>query len=324
MRIETLMQHLPDTYTSVDRELIQRAFRVAERAHEGQKRASGEPYINHCMAVADVLAEMRVPPEVIAAGLLHDTVEDTVITLEDVSRDFGDEIVSRGDQQQRIALEEEEQRQIAERRGEATPEEAAVILARSRKYDLAMETLRKTFLSMGEDVRVVLIKLADRLHNMRTLSHMPDHKKRRIAQETLDIFAPLANRLGIWQMKWELEDLAFSYVNPEKFKEISNQIAKGLSDREAEMQQIRARLLTEMNKAGLQVDISARPKHIYSIYRKMTRKGVTFDLVHDVRGVRVLAPEITSCYMALGIIHTNWRPIPGEFDDYIAAPKDNF
>jgi GTP pyrophosphokinase len=339
MRIETLMQHLPEAYSPADRELIERAYRVADRAHEGQKRASGEAYINHCLAVADILAEMRVPPEVIAAGLLHDTVEDTPVTLDDLRRDFGDEIarlvdgvtkltqlprVSRGDQQQSIDLQEEEQRQIAERRGEATPDEAAASLARSRKYDLAMETLRKTFLSMGEDVRVVLIKLADRLHNMRTLNHMPDHKIRRIAQETLDIFAPLANRLGIWHMKWELEDLAFSHVNPEKFREISDNISKGLSDRDAEMQQIRARLMAEMNKAGLHVDISARSKHIYSIYRKMTRKGVAFDMVYDVRGVRVLAPDITSCYMALGIIHTNWRPIPGEFDDYIAAPKDNF
>jgi GTP diphosphokinase / guanosine-3',5'-bis(diphosphate) 3'-diphosphatase len=339
MRIDTLMQDLPETYNPADRELILRAYRVAEKAHEGQKRASGEAYINHCLAVADILAEMRVPPEVVAAGLLHDTVEDTYVTLEDIRRDFGDEIarlvdgvtkltqlprVSRGDQQESIKLQEEEQRLIAERRGEAPPDEEAALLARSRKHDLALETLRKTFLSMGEDVRVVLIKLADRLHNMRTLSHMPKHKIQRIAQETLDIFAPLANRLGIWHIKWELEDLAFSYVNPEKYKEISDNIAKRLSEREAEMQQIRARLLNEMNKAGLQVDISARPKHIYSIYRKMTRKGVTFDLVHDVRGVRVLCPDVTSCYMALGIIHTNWRPIPGEFDDYIAAPKDNF
>ena len=195
-------------------------------AHEGQKRASGDPYINHCLAVADILAEMRVPPEVVAAAILHDTVEDTNVTLADIQRDFGDEIarlvdgvtkltqlprVSRGDQQEKEFILEEEMRLVAERRGEAGPAEEAVQLMRSRKHDLVSETLRKTFLAMGDDVRVVLIKLADRLHNMQTLHHMPEHKQRRIAQETLDIFAPLANRLGIWQMKWELEDLAFSY-----------------------------------------------------------------------------------------------------------------
>jgi GTP pyrophosphokinase len=339
MRIDTLMQDLPETYSPADRELILRAYKVAERAHEGQSRASGEPYINHCMAVAVILAEMHVPPEVISAGLLHDTVEDTDVTLEDLRRDFGDEIahlvdgvtkltqlprVSRGDQLQRIADQEEEMRVIAERRGEAGPDEAAALLARSRKHDLANETLRKTFLAMGDDVRVVLIKLADRLHNMRTLSHMPDHKIRRIAQETLDIFAPLANRLGIWQMKWELEDLGFRYVNPEKYREIADNLAKRRSERENEMHLIGARLIKELAKSGIPADVSARPKHIYSIYRKMVRKGVAFDMVHDVRGVRILVPDVPACYHALGIIHTTWRPIPGEFDDYIAAPKDNF
>lgn len=339
MQIERLMEQLPENYTLADRELVLRAYKVAEKAHEGQKRASGEPYINHCVAVAGILAEMRVPPQAVAAGLLHDTVEDTDVTLDQLRRDFGDEIarlvdgvtkltqlprVSRGDQQQHIVEEEEQQRIVAERRGEVGPEEAAALLLRSRKHDLVSETLRKTFLAMGDDVRVVLIKLADRLHNMRTLGFMPEHKINRIAQETLDIFAPLANRLGIWQMKWELEDLAFRYVNPEKFREIADNLAKRRSERESEMQLIRARLLNELGKSKIQADVSARPKHIYSIYRKMVRKGVTFDLVHDIRGVRVIVPDVTDCYTALGIIHTTWRPIPGEFDDYIAGPKDNF
>jgi guanosine-3',5'-bis(diphosphate) 3'-pyrophosphohydrolase len=339
MRLENLMQHLPETYSPADRELVERAYRVAERAHEGQKRASGEPYINHCLAVADILAEMRVPPEVVAAAVLHDTVEDTPLTLDDLRRDFSDEIahlvdgvtkltqlprVSRGDQQEKEYVVEEEERLIAERRGEVGPAEQAEQLKRSRKHDLVSETLRKTFLAMGDDVRVVLIKLADRLHNMRTLHHMPEHKQRRIAQETLDIFAPLANRLGIWQMKWELEDLGFTYVNPEKYSEISDNLAKLRSDREQEMFEIKIKLLDIFGHAGIQADVSARPKHIYSIYRKMVRKGVDFDQVHDVRGVRVLVPDVTSCYTALGLIHNRWRPIPGEFDDYIAAPKDNF
>ena len=339
MRIENLLDALPENYSTADRELVQRAYRVAERAHEGQKRASGEPYINHCLAVASILGEMRVPPAVVAAGLLHDTVEDTDITLEDIQRDFGNEIallvdgvtkltqlprVSRGDQHSGWEEEDAEQRQLAERRGLAHPDQEAEQIQKSRKYDLVSETLRKTFLAMGEDVRVVLIKLADRLHNMRTLGHMPEAKRKRIAQETLDIFAPLANRLGIWQIKWELEDLGFRYVNPDKYREIAEKLAERRSSREKQMDEIKVQLQELLGQAGIKAEISARPKHIYSIYKKMARKGVPFDLVHDVRGVRIILPDLPTCYMALGFIHGKWRPIPGEFDDYIAAPKDNF
>jgi GTP diphosphokinase / guanosine-3',5'-bis(diphosphate) 3'-diphosphatase len=339
MHIENLMDALPDNYSPADRELVLRAYRVAEKAHETQKRASGEPYINHCLAVASILAEMRIPPSVVAAGLLHDTVEDTEITLEDIQRDFGDEIanlvdgvtkltqlprVSRGDQHEDERVEDEEQRLLAERRGLTSPEEEADQILRSRRYDVVSETLRKTFLAMGEDVRVVLIKLADRLHNMRTLGHMPENKRKRIAQETLDIFAPLANRLGIWQIKWELEDLAFRYVDPEKYREIAENLTERRSDRERQMNEIRLQLQNILGQADIQADITARPKHIYSIYRKMARKGVAFDQVHDVRGVRIIVSDMAACYSALGIIHNHWRPIPGEFDDYIAAPKDNF
>lgn len=339
MRIENLMDCLPKTYTPADRELVMRAYRVAERAHEGQTRASGEPYVSHCLAVAAILAELRFPPEVVAAGLLHDTVEDTQLTLEDLARDFGDEIVnlvdgvtkltqlprvSRGDQHFEDAAREAKEREIAERRGLPDPETEAEQIIRSRRYDLVSETLRKTFLAMGEDVRVVLIKLADRLHNMRTLSHMPEHKRKRIAQETMDIFAPLANRLGIWQMKWELEDLAFRYVDSQTYKDIALNLAERRADREREMRTIIAKLQTYLSQAGVQAEIIGRPKHIYSIYRKMQRKGVPFEMVYDVRGMRIIVPNIQSCYATLGVIHTHWRPIPNEFDDYIAAPKDNF
>ena len=339
MQIEKLIQELPETYTPADKELVSRAYKVAEHAHEGQKRASGEPYINHCLAVASILAEMRVPPSVVAAGLLHDTVEDTDITLDNLRSEFGEEIaclvdgvtkltqlprVSRADQHEDEVAGKTELHEIAERRGEADPDEIVDQRLRSRKHDLVSETLRKTFLAMGEDVRVVLIKLADRLHNMRTLGHMPEYKRRRIAQETLDIFAPLANRLGIWQIKWELEDLGFRYVNPEKYREITDAIASRRSEREQEMEKIKVELQTILKQAGIPSDISGRPKHIYSIYRKMARKGIPFDLVHDIRGVRVIVPDVTACYTTLGLIHTHWRPITGEFDDYIAAPKDNF
>jgi guanosine-3',5'-bis(diphosphate) 3'-pyrophosphohydrolase len=177
---------------------------------------------------------------------------------------------------------------------------------------------------MGDDVRVVLIKLADRVHNMRTLGHMPEEKRKRIAQETLDIFAPLANRLGIWQIKWELEDLGFRYVNPEKYKEIAEQLNEKRPDRESGIELIKENLVDILGKNNIKVEISGRPKHIYSIYKKMMQKGKPFDLVRDVRAVRLIVPDIPACYAALGVIHTHWRPIPGEFDDYIAAPKDNF
>ena len=227
MQIEKLMESLPDLYSITDRELLNRAYKMAENAHKGQNRASGEPYVNHCVAVAAILAELHVPVDVVVAGMLHDTVEDTPVTLEDIKNDFGEDVaklvdgvtkltqlprVSRGDQHAEEEILDEEMRQAADRRGEPSPEDTAELRKKSRRYDLVSETLRKTFLAMGEDVRVVLIKLADRLHNMRTLGHLPAQKRQRIAQETLDIFAPLANRLGIWQMKWELEDLAFRYV----------------------------------------------------------------------------------------------------------------
>ncbi len=338
MRIETLMHSLPPVYNTVDRELVMRAYRVAEMAHEGQKRASTDPYISHCLAVAGILSELCVPPSVIAAGLLHDTVEDTTITLDDIRRDFGDEIarlvdgvtkltqlprVSRADQHPEPSADASQGRP-SDRRDAAGSDSEAEQLLRSRRYDVVSETLRKTFLAMGEDVRVIIIKLADRLHNMRTLGHMPEHKRKRIAQETLDIFAPLANRLGIWQIKWELEDLGFRYVNPEKYREIAQNLAERRSNREQEMQDIKEKLEDVLRQAGIQAEVTARPKHIYSIYRKMVRKGVPFELVHDVRGVRIIVPDTTSCYAALGFIHARWRPIPGEIDDYIAAPKDNF
>jgi GTP diphosphokinase / guanosine-3',5'-bis(diphosphate) 3'-diphosphatase len=339
MRLENLMETLPKTYSQADRELIERAYRVAELAHEGQKRASGEPYISHCLAVAAILAELGVPPPVIAAGLLHDTVEDTSITIEDIRQDFGEEItrlvdgvtkltqlprVSRGDQHPEDEEREEKERQLASLRGMPDPDAEADQMARSRRYDAVSETLRKTFMAMGEDVRVVLIKLADRLHNMRTLGHMPEAKRKRIAQQTLDIFAPLANRLGIWQIKWELEDLGFRHVDPKTYKEIAKNLAERRADREREMQLITDKLQAILAEAGIQAEVSGRPKHIYSIYKKMQRKNIPFDMVFDVRGVRILVSNVTACYTALGVIHTHWRPIPNEFDDYIAAPKDNF
>jgi GTP diphosphokinase / guanosine-3',5'-bis(diphosphate) 3'-diphosphatase len=337
MRIENLIELLPEKLNPADREQIIRAFHIAEQAHQGQKRASGEPFVTHSLAVAYILAEMHVPPVVVIAGLLHDTVEDTTITLDYIRREFGDEVtklvdgvtkltnlphVSRDDQLEEANTIDEVNRpdQKAKPNLDATSEQNS----KSRKKDLTSETLRKTFMAMGEDVRVVLIKLADRLHNMRTLGYMPEQKRRRIAQETLDIFAPLANRLGIWQMKWELEDLAFRYVNPEKYKEIAENLTERRSDREKQVDQIVEYLHELLTLAGIQAEITGRPKHIYSIFKKMVEKGKSFEMVRDLRAVRLIVADIPTCYAALGVIHTHWRPIQHEFDDYIAAPKDNF
>jgi GTP pyrophosphokinase len=333
--LENLLEVLPESYSVIDREMVMRAYKYAETAHAGQKRASGEPYISHCVAVAIILAEMKVQPSVIAAALLHDTVEDTEISLSDIRREFSDEIgqlvdgvtklthlprVSRADQHDTVILEALKEKEKIEEEEDLLDTQ----LSRNRRKDLANETLRKTFLAMGDDIRVILIKLADRLHNMRTLGYMPEHKRRRIAQETLDIFAPLANRLGIWQLKWELEDLGFRYTNPEKYKEIAQNLAETRVEREQQMNAITEYLQKLLSDAGIDVEISGRSKHIYSIYRKMMEKQKTFEMVRDLRGVRLIVPDVPSCYAALGIIHTHWRPIPNEFDDYIAAPKDNF
>ena len=325
--LENLLEQLPEAYTLADKELIERAYRFADEAHRGQKRISGEPYINHCLAVAQILAELRVPPEVLAAGLLHDTVEDTPVTLADIQRDFGDAVAALVDGVTKLTNLPRVSRddQHAEPKAASNAVEAeSEPESFGRRPDLASETLRKTFLAMGDDVRVVLIKLADRLHNMRTLSHMPEAKRKRIAQQTLDIFAPLANRLGIWQVKWELEDLAFRYVNPAKYKEIAEQLAERRPDREAQIEAIIDSLKNLFQEHNIKLEISGRPKHIYSIYKKMQEKGKAFELVRDVRAVRLIVPDVGACYTALGLIHTRWRPLPGEFDDYIAAPKDNF
>ncbi|MFP3855345.1 MAG: RelA/SpoT family protein [Anaerolineales bacterium] len=313
MDIDGILEGLPTNVSPADRELVQRAYRVAAKAHKGQKRASGEPYIQHCLAVAAILQDLGLPTPVVAAGLLHDSVEDTSVTLEDIERDFGSEVATLVDGVTKLT----QLPRVTRRNGHQKVERAS-------RTKLAKETLRKTFLAMGDDVRVVLIKLADRLHNMRTLSHLPPDKQVRIAEETLEIFAPLANRLGIWGMKWELEDLSFRYAKPAEYKEIAKRIATRRSEREQDLEKIRERVQKLLDTADIPAEVEARPKHLYSIYRKMERKGVPFEEVYDVRGVRIISDTIPNCYLALGRIHGEWKPVPGTFDDYIATPKDNF
>jgi guanosine-3',5'-bis(diphosphate) 3'-pyrophosphohydrolase len=308
---ETLSYLSPD-----DREMIARAYHTALRGHEGQTRASGEPYIQHCLAVAKILADLHLPGPAIAAGLLHDVVEDTPVTPERIRKEFGEEVAKLVDGVTKLT----QLPRVTRDDGRPMP----VVDEDARRKALDVETLRKIFFAMGDDVRVVVIKLADRLHNMRTLDYLPDPRRKAIAQETLELFAPLANRLGIWQMKWELEDLAFKYVNPDRYQEIAANLEERRSDREAMMKSIVENMRGLLAKAGVKAEVTGRPKHIYSIYRKMTRKGVPFESVHDVRAVRIIVKDISSCYVALGVIHNRWVPLPKEFDDYIASPKDNF
>jgi guanosine-3',5'-bis(diphosphate) 3'-pyrophosphohydrolase len=325
MAVTKFIEQLSEKYSQPEKELLQRALEMAEKAHKGQKRASGEPYINHCKAVATILAEMGVPPSVVAAGLLHDTVEDTGIDFKDLKREFGNEVynlvqaVTKLGSLPRVSKSSQriQKRKTKKKQETETDSEDPSIW----RADLASENLRKTFLAMAEDPRVVLIKLADRLHNMRTLGYLPEEKQKRIAQETMDLFAPLASRIGIWQMKWDLEDLSFRYLEPEIYHDIAKQLDERRSERERKMKKIISHITDVMAQAGMDAEVTGRPKHIYSIYRKMTKKKVPFEQLSDIRGVRIIVQSEEECYAAVGIVHLHWRPMPGEFDDYIAAPK---
>jgi GTP pyrophosphokinase len=306
--LQSLLDTLPEL-TPNDRSLIERAYAKAEAAHAGQFRKSGEPYFTHCVAVAQILAEMHLDAEAIAAALMHDLIEDTTVTLEEIRREFGAAIANIVDgvtKLKNLPIKSENDK-------------------RGRNIDRELEYIRKMALAMGDDVRVVIVKLADRLHNMRTLGYMPAEKQRLVAQETVDIFAPLANRLGIWQIKWELEDLSFRYLEPEAYRMIAASIDERRVNREAYMQSVIEALKKELAQYNISnALISGRPKHIYSIYKKMERKRLPFEQIYDVRAVRVIVDTVPQCYVVLGVVHNLWRPIPGEFDDYIAAPKDNF
>ncbi len=339
MKFKTFIEKLPETLARPDRLLVERAYAFAQRAHSGQTRASGAPYIEHSLAVADILATLGLPASALAAALLHDVVEDSATSVTELKKQFGAEVAALVDGVTKLT----KQVQRVEQSGSAGDRPGEAVRDPERMSTDQAETIRKTFLAMGDDVRVVLIKLADRLHNMRTLSFLPVGKQRRIAQETLDIFAPLANRLGIWQVKWELEDLGFRYVEPKRYKEIATAINRRRAEREKRIAAIVARLQKELRDHGIDAEVTGRPKHIHSIWRKMRRKDVPFEQVYDIRAVRVLVkyreeavPQdsktserrekqaVADCYLTLGLVHQLWSPIPGEFDDYVATPKDNF
>ena len=286
--------------------LLRRAVALAREAHGDQRRASGEPYISHTVAVAEILAGLRLDAETLVAAILHDVVEDTEVPLARIEQEFGRGVARLVDGVTKMGLID-----------------AQVPKGRGSRERLKAESLRKLLLAMAEDVRVVLIKLADRLHNMRTLKYLEPDKRRRIARETLEIYAPLANRLGIWQIKWELEDLAFRHLDPEAYKRVARELDERRVDRERYIKRVVEIIRRELAKNGIEAEVSGRPKHIYSIWRKMRRKGVGYHDLYDVRAVRILVDDVVQCYAALGVVHTLWRHIPREFDDYIATPKEN-
>src|SRR3989304_2636884 len=301
--VQALVAKMREHFPKADLDVIRDAYLFAESAHKEQTRASGEPYINHSLAVASSLIELRLDPVTIAAALLHDTAEDTGITLQDIRERFGEEIAPLVDgvtKLGRIEWMSREERQA--------------------------ESLRKMFLAMANDIRIVLIKLADRQHNMRTIQYLPEWKQRRTAQETMDIYAPLAQRLGIGQLQRELEDLAFKVLSPDAHNEVRSQLAEAEAPPAAFLERVADTLHRELNRAGIKVvrdRITSRPKHIYSIWQKMQRPkyaGQPVARIYDRLGVRVILDDVEDGYAGLGVVHARWRPIPGEVDDYVASP----
>ena len=287
-------------HPTADLTAVDAAFDLAVEAHASQRRATGETYVTHPIASAQIVAELGIDPIAVQAALLHDVPEDTEYSLTDIEERFGGEVAQLVDgvtKLSRFSTHSHEQQQA--------------------------ENIRKMLLAMAQDIRVVLIKLADRLHNMRTLYGLPSDKQQRIARQTMEIYAPLAERLGIWQIKWELEDLAFKALEPERFRELAKLLDTRRKGRETYIDRAIAELKPQLEAAGIEADVEGRPKHIYSIWKKMQRKSAEFGEIYDVYAIRLLVEDVRECYAALGIVHSIWRPIPGQFDDYIAVPKNN-
>lgn len=289
---------------------IRFAYYVAEQAHKGQVRSTGDPYITHPLEVARLLVDLRVDDETIVAAMLHDVVEDTSVSTKMIDAQFGPTVAALVEGVTKLKFK--------------SPDGATALQKSRAETTRAAETLRKMLLAMAKDFRVIIIKLADRLHNMMTLEGLPPEKRTRISNETLDVYAPLAARLGIWQLKWQLEDLAFKNLHPKEFQQISDLVATSRAERERELQQailvIKERLEQKNVRAA---EVQGRPKHLYSIFNKMVKQKVDFDEIYDLLAVRIIVNEVSECYVALGVIHDLWMPIPGLFSDYIAKPKPN-
>ncbi|MCD8196943.1 MAG: bifunctional (p)ppGpp synthetase/guanosine-3',5'-bis(diphosphate) 3'-pyrophosphohydrolase [Lachnospiraceae bacterium] len=298
---QTLVKSVLEYHPSADISMIEKAYQMAKKAHGNQLRKSGEPYIIHPLCVALILADLELDKESIVAGILHDVVEDTAVTMEDIEREFGEEVALLVDGVTKLGQ----------------------LSYSADKVDKQVENLRKMFLAMAKDIRVILIKLADRLHNMRTLKYMPPEKQREKARETMDIYAPIAQRLGISKVKIELDDLALKYLEPEVYYDLVDQIAEKKSVREKYVQEIVEEVRHHMENAKIKADVQGRVKHFFSIYKKMVNQDKTLDQIYDLFAVRILVESIKDCYAALGVIHEMYKPIPGRFKDYIAMPKAN-
>ncbi|MGN0308577.1 MAG: RelA/SpoT family protein [Lachnospiraceae bacterium] len=304
---EDLICRVRRYHPSDDFSLIEKAFQIAKKAHEHQLRKSGEPYIIHPLYVAIILADLELDKETIVAGLLHDVVEDTLMTYEEIREEFGED----------VALLVDGVTKLQGLKMSDSPDKS------QDKLEIQAENLRKMFLAMAKDIRVILIKLADRLHNMRTLKHMPPEKQQRIARETLDIYSPIAQRLGISKIKVELDDLSLKYLEPEIYYDLVDKIAVRKDVREAYIQSIVDEVGEHIQSAGIKAQIDGRIKHFFSIYKKMKNQGKTIDQIYDLFAVRIIVDNIRDCYAALGVIHEMYKPIPGRFKDYIAMPKAN-
>jgi GTP pyrophosphokinase len=306
---ESWLRALTAKHPAAAADTLRAAWELARQAHGGQLRPSGESYRSYVRGVAGILDALNLDADTIAAALLHATLEHTELTPETLRARVGDSVVELVDGVTRM--------------GRIRELQARLPGAEGGSEQARLEGLRKLLLALAQDLRVVLIRLAARLQEMRTLRHLPEARRRHVARETLDIYAPLANRLGIWQVKWELEDLAFRYLEPERYQSIARQLDERRADREAFMGDVVGRLKQALAREGVQAEVTGRPKHIYSIFRKMQRKGVGFHQLFDVRAVRVLTETVKDCYAALGVVHGMWPHIPREFDDYIANPKGN-
>lgn len=300
MNLKSLLERITSYYPDADLEIIIKAYDFAKAAHEGQLRDSGEPFFNHPFEVALILADLELDLDTVAAGLLHDVIEDTDVTPEELEQEFGSHIFALVDGVTKLEK-----------------------LPFKNRLEREAENLRKMIFAMAKDIRVILIKLADRLHNMRTLRYLDQERQIKIARETLDIYAPLANRLGIWTIKWEIEDIAFRYLWPERYYELVNQLSKKRQERENDLQLLMQILQDKLAELGITAEIQGRPKHLYSIYQKMERQDKSLNEIYDLLAVRVIVDSVRDCYAVLGAIHTLWKPIPGRFKDYIAMPKSN-
>ena len=298
--VDILLQKIKENCTNVDLDIVNKAFNLAYEAHKEQKRESGEPYIIHPIDVAVILAELGMDTSTIVAGLLHDVIEDTDYTYDDIKNIFSEEVANLVSGVTKITKMEYKS-----------------------KEEQQADNFRKMLLAMASDIRVIIIKLADRLHNMRTLKYMPKEKQKRISKETLDIYAPLAHRLGISKVKWELEDLCFRYLHEEEYYDLVHQISEKRVERETYIAQIIKDLYSKLEEAEIDSDIDGRPKHFYSIYRKMVTKNKSIEQIFDLTAIRILVNSVKDCYEVLGIVHTIYKPIPGRFKDYIAMPKPN-